>query len=158
MRQMTRLTNNRTACQEAVRLLSRRALSKKEIQNKLADKQYRDTEIREVVQYLEDRRFLDDRALSLRMFEYYANLGGHGLRYILHKIKLRGLPVDCLEEQITLWHAEGQEYRQALAFVRRKYSQEQRSTDRDKIARALAGKGFSSDAIIRVVNDLITDT
>ena len=110
------------------------------------------------MQYLEDRRFLDDKALSLRIFEYYAALGCHGLRYILHKIKLRGLPVDCLEEQITLWHAEGQEYRQAMAFVQHKYSREQSLTERDKIARALAGKGFSSDAIMRVVNDLTTDT
>ena len=46
---MMRLTNKRTATQEAVRILSRRALSKKELQSKLMQKGFKDGEIKEAV-------------------------------------------------------------------------------------------------------------
>ena len=92
------------------------------------------------------------------MFEYYSGLGGYGLRYILQKIKLRGLPIGCLEEKIALWREEGQEYNQAEVFVQRKYSPEQRATEGNKIARSLAGRGFAPDAIIAVVTASRDDT
>ena len=71
-----RLTSKSTALQEAVRLLSRRALSEKELRIKLGQKGYTSSEIDAAVDRLISRGYLNDEVLCKRLFDYYTNLGG----------------------------------------------------------------------------------
>ena len=149
-----RLTSKSTALQEAVRLLSRRALSEKELRIKLSQKGYNSSEIDAATDRLISRGYLDDEFLCKRLFDYYANLGGHGLRYILGKIKMRGLRTDCLERQIADWRESGQEYEQAKIVVQQKFFCDGHAADKSKIARTLASKGFAPEIIVRIVGDI----
>ena len=149
-----RLTSKSTALQEAVRLLSRRALSEKELRIKLGQKGYTSSEIDAAVDRLISRGYLDDETLCKRLFDYYTNIGGHGLLYILGKIKMRGLWTDCLDEQIAGWRESGQEYEQAKIVAQQKFSRTRHAADKAKIARTLASKGFAPEIIVRIVGDI----
>ena len=148
-----RLTSKSTALQEAVRLLSRRALSEKELRIKLGQKGYTSSEIDAAVDRLISRGYLNDEVLCKRLFDYYTNLGGHGLLYILGKIKMRGLRTDCLNEQIADWRESGQEYEQAKIVAQQKFSRTGHVADKAKIARTLASKGFAPEIIVRIMGD-----
>lgn len=149
-----RLTSKSTALQESVRLLSRRALSEKELRTKLSQKGYNSSEIDAAADRLISRGYLDDEALCKRLFDYYTNIGGHGLLYILGKIKMRGLWTDCLDEQIAGWRESGQEYEQAKIVAQQKFSRTRHAADKAKIARTLASKGFAPEIIVRIVGDI----
>lgn len=154
---MTRLTNKRTALQEATRLLARRPLSARELQFKLTQKHYGSEDIDLAIERLIDRGYLDDDALCRRLFIYYAEPGYCGLRHIIGKIKARGLKIDCLSEEIAAWHDSGNELERAMALIKRKFAPSQQLPDHGKLARMLVVKGFSSDVIARIIENINND-
>ena len=154
---MTRLTNKRTALQEATRLLARRSLSARELQLKLTQKCYGSEDIDLAIERLIDRGYLDDNALCRRLFIYYAETGYCGLRYILGKIKARGLKIDCLNEEINAWHGGENELERASALIKRKFPPPQQLPDHGKLARMLVCKGFSSYVIAKIIENTIND-
>lgn len=151
---MTELTSSKPLLPEAVRILARRSLSRKELQTKLAQKGWKRENIDTVLDQLTGMGYLNDQVLSQRLFDYYAESGHYGLKFILHKIRLRGLPNDCLQEQITFWHENDQEYIRAQEYIRRKYHTDQEKPQLAKIARYLSSRGFCGDTIARIISEI----
>ncbi len=129
----------------------------RELHFKLTQKCYGSEDIDLALERLSVRGYLDDDALCRRLFTYYAESGYCGLRYILGKIKARGLKIDCLSEEISAWHGDGNELERARALIKRKFAPPQQLPDHGKLARMLVGKGFSSDVIAKIIENINND-
>ena len=149
-----RKKNNRTALQEAVWLLARRPLSQKELRLKLQQRLYSASDIDETLETLTHRGALDDVALCRRLFQLYSEEGGHGLRYILFKLKMRGLSTDCLADEIRLWQDTDEDDRQAMLLLEKRGVHPANEAESRKMLRLLATRGFSPATLYRIADRL----
>lgn len=133
----------REAYGKALKLLNIRFLSEQELRKKLAQRQVTEDVIDEVVETLQGEHFLDDDRLARAVYAYYAKKKQYGHRYIVNRLKMRGLPVPEDLERVD-------EYAVVEAIVAKKFP----GPDRDyaKAVRYLQYRGFSS-SVIRDVLD-----
>lgn len=151
---MTGPTNKISLLSEAVRILARRSLSRKELQTKLTRKGWKRENIGSVLNRLTEMGYLNDQNLSQHLFDYYSESGYYGLKAIFHKIRLRGLPTDCLTEQVISWNENDQEYFRAQEYIKRKYHNDHTESDIEKVARSLLSRGFSRETIARIISEI----
>lgn len=81
-------------------LLKYRLRSEKEIYQRLKVKKFPEEEIRKVISFLKEKRFIDDNAFAKAWINF--RLGrSFGLNRIAQELKLKGVPREILEEKIT---------------------------------------------------------
>ncbi|WP_301859820.1 regulatory protein RecX [uncultured Megasphaera sp.] len=128
---------------KALRLLNVRFLSEKELRQKLMRSGAGDAVIDDVVQTLQEERFLDDLRLAYQVYAYYARKGQYGHAYIVNKLRRRALPIpEDVERPDELTVAE--------QLVAKKFACEE---DKRKIARYLQNRGFAPYVIRDIVQD-----
>ena len=141
----------------AYRLLTYRPRSRKELEQKLRDREYSPAVIASVLEhcvrlgYLNDRTFAEQWARSrimLRMF---------GRRRIEQELRYKGIDREIVREVLAEAFGEGQEIETAKLAAKKK-NQAMKSVDRETGRRRLAGflerKGFSSEVIRMVLRRL----
>ena len=143
-----RLKNSRTdTCfNAAIRCLSRKSYSEQELRKKMLLAGYVAVDIDATIEKLNEYGYLNDIELSKRKFEQYLSKQQYSVRYIINKLRMRGLTTDGLKEEIKA--ARQNEYDVALLIVEKKNFN--LGNERDKILRFLAGKGFSSEIILKI--------
>ena len=129
-----------------MRLLSRRALTERELRMKLGAAGYAYPEIRDAVAECRRRGFVNDEQFAADYTEILASrgLGGRRIRLALGK---RGIPLRLQEHPLEeAAESEAQRAREALEYKLRLLSRE---TDprkkREKAFRFLISRGFSCD-------------
>jgi regulatory protein len=82
---------NRSAKEEAVRLLARRPLARRELLHKLTGAGYGEAESEEAVGSLQEDGYLDDAELALHYITVRAERMGHGRSRLLMELERRGV-------------------------------------------------------------------
>ena len=137
----------KSAMEKAMRLLSRRALSERQLLNKLCAAGYPFREARDAVAECRKRGYVNDEAFAADYTELLAGrcLGGRRIRLALRK---RGIPAELQEEPLeAAAETEAERASEALAYKLRLLARE---TDprrkREKAFRFLIGRGFSCES------------
>ena len=137
----------KSAMEKAMRLLSRRALSERELLNKLCAAGYPFREARDAVAECRKRGYVNDEAFAADYTELLAGrcLGGRRIRHTQRK---RGIPAELQEEPLeAAAETEAERASEALAYKLRLLARE---TDprrkREKAFRFLIGRGFSCES------------
>lgn len=137
----------KSAMEKAMRQLSRRALSERELLNKLCAAGYPFREARDAVAECRKRGYVNDEAFAADYTELLAGrcLGGRRIRLALRK---RGIPAELQEEPLeAAAETEAERASEALAYKLRLLARE---TDprrkREKAFRFLVGRGFSCES------------
>ena len=137
----------KSAMEKAMRLLSRRALSERELLNKLCAAGYPFREARDAVAECRKRGYVNNEAFAADYTELLAGrcLGGRRIRLALRK---RGIPAELQEEPLeAAAETEAERASEALAYKLRLLARE---TDprrkREKAFRFLIGRGFSCES------------
>ena len=137
----------KSAMEKAMRLLSRRALSERELLNKLCAAGYPFREARDAVAECRKRGYVNDEAFAADYTELLAGrcLGGRRIRLALRK---RGIPAELREEPLeAAAETEAERASEALVYKLRLLARE---TDprrkREKAFRFLVGRGFSCES------------
>lgn len=137
---------------DAVKLLAGRSLSEKELLTKLKHKGWGEQEVSAALDKLRLRGYIDDEVLCRQLFTAYSNSSKHGLKYILAKLKSRGLNISLIQDEIVNYDYQN-EYEQALSMAQRKFARQTEVTQH-KIARFLLTRGFADSTVVKVINEI----
>lgn len=153
-----RLSNEKDAWQTALHILTRRSHSESELRQKLYHKDYTIDEVDQAVSRLLEYGYLNDTDFANTLFAKYLKMDKYSLYTIISKLKQHGLP-DTIIESIKNSHNSEEEWQPALKLVSKRFKIVD-ATNKEKIYRFLATRGFSSTVIHKVfekMNDLETE-
>ncbi|MGL5511629.1 MAG: regulatory protein RecX [Sporomusa sp.] len=136
----------------AVKLLSVRAYSRYELQQKLLKQSYDQLPVNKALDYVTERGYLNDAALCNALLTRYAETGRYSLKEIFIKLRRKGLPATLIKDKLDGWD-EDFEYQTAYKLAL-KYTRGDKQADRQKVTRRLAAKGFKAATINRVLEQL----
>lgn len=149
---------NHQAYLQAIRFLSRRARSSKELEQKLLEKEYDIKTIEQVMEKLVKHGYLDDAHYAKMLAEQRSQSGGKGRRWIRQELSAKGLSEAHIEAAIA--HIDDDtEFKHAYALALKRWG---RQSDDEHIARKrkvnnfLLRRGYSYE-IVRQVLDKLTD-
>lgn len=141
----------------ALKLLSYRARSKKEMADKLQRKGFTGGQIHDVIKLLESAGLINDRALAVELLRYSVerkSLGNKGIRVFLAS---RGIERDLIDKTLSD-HSPESEANAALEFAEKKLKILKRYPQ-EVIKRRLWGmlqrRGFSSEVVSKTVNSVL---
>lgn len=124
----------------AANMLGRRALSKKEVKDRLAQKGASETDAVEAVEWLEEIGAVDDASYGRMLGRYYGSRG-YGPARVRQELQKRGVPRELWEEAL----AELGESEAAIAALAEKKLQGKEPTEENirKVCDMLLRRGFS---------------
>jgi len=105
----------------ALNYLSYRPRSRKEVYDRLLRKGYAESIVREVVEYLTERRYLDDRKFARDWADFLVNHKIVGRLLLRRELRLKGVLADIVEEVIQdVYVSENQEKELAFQLLQKK--------------------------------------
>ncbi|MBQ6401669.1 MAG: regulatory protein RecX [Firmicutes bacterium] len=146
----------------ALRYLNARMCSVQQMRDYLRRKGHEDEEIEEAIRDLEEYRYLDDRRYAAAFMESGLEKG-RGMLRIRRELKQKGVADEVIEEAAEALEDVPDEFDVAFAHAQAilagvdtgKLEYAEREKWKARIARRLAGKGFSSDTIYRVIGRIM---
>ncbi len=150
----------RTASEDAVRLLARRARSSGELRRELASLGHDANEVEEVVLECESSLYLDDLGLARVLTESLRARKRASRAQIRVKLRERLLPDGVIEEALGELDddEENELLRQAAADRARKMSGLDRQTAERRLLGFLARRGWSGERAVRVAREALDST
>ena len=146
----------------ALRFLSFRSRSGKEVRDNLLKKNAPYEIIEQIISWLLDHKFIDDEEFARRFIEQRIKLRPRGMRVIKMELKQKGISQKIIEE-ITVKN-EGEEDDE-LAMARRivekkimKYKGLEKKDIYQKLGSHLASKGFNWDTIKQSIDSCINNS
>lgn len=124
----------------AYTFLKNRSYASAELQRKLLSKGYAESDVEEVVSYLTERKFLDDKHTTQSLIERKSGKRAVGRERLSAELVKRGIPEEIVSEQVANLH-EGD---RALDALIGKFS---RDESRERASRFLWQRGFDEEAI-----------
>lgn len=136
-------------------ILSRRDNSVHEMQTKLKSKGFSSEQITKVIEWLANKKLLNDELFAQRYITSTIRGKAVGPRWLSYKLKQRGISEQIIEETLTELvtpDVEKELVQRAAASWRRlsrhRHSQHPKHTDdKQRLQRFLTSRGFSSEAI-----------
>lgn len=168
---MTSSKPRKSVREAAVDSLSRRALTHYELETRLRDKGYEDSEINLELKRLEKLGYLNDQEIALAVSQN--RLKRYSRRRVLQDMEKRGLPSPFIEQAMECNYSYDDEYQQCLDLAKQWWIREgkrwEESTQQDKlkhsipgelwlhpkIARRLRQRGYPSDMIRSALRELV---
>ncbi len=141
----------------ALTLLSRRAMSEKQVRTKMGIKGYDEAFIDRAILKLKYQKYLDDERYSEMLINDKANISKYGKRKIKHVLYEKGIDRDIIEEKIKCL-SEEDELKRAYSVGLKKISSLKEDDDRKKyvkLSRFLINKGFELDTVRKSVSRLL---
>lgn len=135
------------AFNRALRYLSLRARSKKELKDYLKKKKYNESVIEEAIKKLVELKFLDDKNYAGSFMRGRQIYKGRSKYFVKYELKKKGISEDIIEE--VSQNAQD-DLKTAKDFVERKrrvYSKLEEKEFEEKMIRLLQSRGFSWDII-----------
>ncbi|MCL6582287.1 MAG: recombination regulator RecX [bacterium] len=153
--------NCHKAREVALNYLSYRARSSKEVYERLRRKGFSAQVAEEVISYLTERRYLDDRALAEDLAEFLVNRKLVGRLWLRHELQLRGIAAEIIDQVVKkVYDPEEKEKEVALRLVQKRLRTQK--GDREKLRRSLASllarHGFPHLIIRQVVLEALGRT
>jgi regulatory protein len=133
-----------TCYNKALELLSRRGHFRRELEHKLAKRGYDEEEVASTLSRLEEKNFVDDRALALEYASSRLRRRPMGRPLLASELRARGVDDQGIQEALAeLTPEREEELAQAAA---EKWRRGRRGTP-EALARHLASRGFSRGVI-----------
>ncbi|MGC4396786.1 recombination regulator RecX [Hydrogenophaga sp. T2] len=132
----------------ALRLLAQREHSRAELQRKLAPHEENPGELKQALDELQAKGFIDEqRVIESVVYRRAARLGASRVR---QELQAKGLPAEAVAQAVEA--LRGSETERARAVWRKKFGRAPAdAAERAKQMRFLAARGFGGEAIRRVV-------
>lgn len=145
---------------KALKFLSYRPRSEKEVRDNLLKKKATDTTADLIITKLKEQRFLDDKEFTKWWIEQRTLIKPTGLRVIKMELKQKGIDRELVDE--ILQNSEDlvhDELEMARKLVEKKIDK-LRNLDRQKIYQKLGGflsrRGFDYDTIKKAIDEMLT--
>jgi len=146
------------ALMHAMNGLSRRAMSRVEVERKLKQKGHERTVIAAVMERLEELELLDDEAFGRSLIRDVQNLQPAGPRLLRQKLMQKGLDASLAERLVQEAAADGDEQvNEALTLARKRLARlndVDAATRKRRLHGQLARRGFTPDTIGSVMSHL----
>lgn len=143
---------------KAFRILNKAEQSEKTLRDKLSD--YDSEVIDEVIEYMKNLNFLDDKGLAKKIAYSNSNISKFGKNKIKQNLYKKGINKDCINEAISSID-DDTELENAIYLAKKRYNSIKNEDKRkiyQKLSQHLIYKGFDYDitkkAISSVLNDL----
>lgn len=144
----------RTAKEYSMYLLSSRERTQSEIRKKLKEKNYPEIEINQVVSWLKEKKFLDDKRFVEIYVRHKISLGSTGKYKIKQKLILSGVDPEIIEEELLKYSSETD--KNNATVLAEKWIKKNKETDSqkryEKLGRHLVSKGFDYETVKGVLN------
>jgi regulatory protein len=120
-----------------------------EVKNKLKNLSYEADKIDEIIEYLKETDFINDKSYVDKYLKDIKNLKKCSVLEIKYDLLKRGISEDIIDSIIDddLYDFE---LLSAIDLAKKKY----KSCDKDKIKRYLAGKGYIKSNILKAIDNL----
>ncbi|MGI6589025.1 MAG: regulatory protein RecX [Peptococcia bacterium] len=138
----------------ALKKLSSRAHSQKELEKYLAKYNFSQDEINEVIIKLLSWGYLDDKKLAMDWYMYYTSNKPHGYLYIYKKLQEKGIPKEIITSLLEDYDEEKELARArnlAEKFIANKVNQKSQYKLKSMLARYLYRKGFLEVNIMKIL-------
>lgn len=144
----------------ALKKLSYRAYSQKQLETYLDTFEFSREQIEAVMIKLQNWGYLDDQKLAYDWYEYLLNKP-YGYSYIYSKFQEKGIPQQIINSVLADYDEKKElELARGLAkkFISGKLGQEPGSKIREKLARHLYRKGFSRANILNIISNIFPES
>jgi len=139
---------------QALRFLSYRQRSKKEIIDKLKKKGFSEDIIENTLVYLKEYNLINDLEFAKSFANDKINLNKFGPERIKYELYRKGVSPEIIEEVL----AEDEEYDRALKLAKKKlpsYKNDNRDAKYRKLGGFLQRKGYSYECISKILRELL---
>jgi len=142
--------------QRSIKYLSYRPRTTKEVTDYLLQLEYEPELIYEVIEKLQNEKWLDDRRYAEEFTIQRVNLKPRGKMLIAQELKQKGISYDLIDASLELLDSD-KEYQMAFQLASKKFKQ-YKNNDWIKVQTKVGGflqrKGFSYDLVARVLRQL----
>lgn len=141
----------------ALKYLTSRARTCGEVEKHLRTKGFEREEIRETLEYLKERHYVDDSDYCLRYFDY-AFAKGRGILRIKRELEEKGVDSQTIQIALEDYEQEESEFDRAM-YQAEKIVQGKEIDERllAKIGRKLGAMGYASHVIYQVIGKYMRD-
>ncbi|HZK33295.1 MAG TPA: RecX family transcriptional regulator [Tissierellaceae bacterium] len=142
----------------ALRLLSYRQRSEKEISDALKRKGYMNKHIENVIASCLDKNYLNDKDFARSFTNDKINLNKYGPERIKHELLLKGVSKTIIDEVVD--YDRDEQYELAKEVANKKINSYKNDKKRDiyrKMSGFLQRRGFSYDIISKVVREILNE-
>lgn len=130
-----------------------------QIVKKMREKGYSSKAISQAVEKAKQYHFIDDVYYTEEYIQNHGKSRKQGEYRIRQDLMQKGIPKELIDEKIEMLYSEEDKYHNAYALAEKKYlqisSEENIYKKRQKIYQFLASKGYSSDIVKSVVEDIL---
>lgn len=144
----------------ALKLLSYRSKTSKEILKKMREKGYDQVTINNSVGFLEKLGYVNDRQYALNFVREKVNIQKLGRKRLEFELFKKGIDQDIVNDVISELVDTNEEYRRALEIGLKKLNSSYKNDDKQAQYRKLGGylqrKGYNYDVVKKVLDELIT--
>lgn len=158
IKDILRVEEQNKVTNHALKLLSYRQRSEKEIYDALKRKGFEYSYIENVINYCKEYNYLDDRAFAESFIKDKINLNKYGPERIRYELILKGISKDIINELLVIDYDE--QYEIAMKIAEKKLKSYEKD-DRNSIYRKLSGflqrKGYPYDIISKVIKEILKD-
>ncbi|MEJ5285970.1 MAG: hypothetical protein CH6_4067 [Candidatus Kapaibacterium sp.] len=141
----------------ALNFVSYKQRTKFEVEQKLKQKHYTESEIQKAIEFLEDFGYLDDKKFAKDYLQFALKQKKYSLLRIKNNLFQKGLSKDVIDEVLRDLQVDSQEFENAMNLALKKFQQLVRMNKDNpvqKVAQYLYSKGFSWEMINKVVEEL----
>lgn len=142
----------------ALRQLSYRQRSEKELYSALRKKGYSEDHIEKVLGFCKEYKYIDDRIFTQSFVADKVNLNKYGPERIRYELNMKGISKELINKYLKIDSDEQYEIAYKLAEKRLNYY---KKDDKTAIYRKLSGylqrKGYSYDIVNKVISDILKD-
>lgn len=148
------------ARESAVRFLGYRARSKKEISDKLREKDYSDDVIDKTIEFLEKYNYINDKQFAIKYMNDKIKLKGNGANKIKYELRQKGISDEILDEVFEDTYDD--ELEKAISLLEKKVKRIDvfDYKAKQKLSTYLSGRGYNYDIIkasIKHIEDTLED-
>ncbi len=144
-----------------LRLLARRAHSRRELRDKLLQRNYDLDMINALLDDFSDRKFLDDAQFSRMFIEEEQRMRRSGPALVRDKLRQKGITSECIETLISEIYPPALQVDNCRYLTHKKIKHWTRPLEQKKITQLtgyLRNKGFNWDIIQQTIADIIRET
>jgi regulatory protein len=138
----------------ALKILSRKRASRKEIAQKLRKRGYTDEEIESAISYLEESHYIDDNELLSDYIKLLVEKKHYGPERVVAFLMKKGFESEKVRESLIHQYTENDFIQNAIEFINKKFKSINKDDEktRQKIIRSLSYRGYNWDLIERVLS------
>ncbi len=152
---MKRSSERGNSLAAALRLLSRRGYSEGEIREKLGMRNFPPEEIDSAVQRLKELGYIDDASLAEQIARYRFEVMGHGRWKISEYLRRRKISGDIIEDVLSRLVTRDRAIARGVELLRKRAERGtfDISSEKGKIFRYLAGRGYPPDLAREIISE-----